>query len=88
EGDSLLQFLCEPIHSPQLQCRVRWEPDPIAFWDDRSVQHLAISDDQERRVMHHAALRGDVLHSSSGAGVGSIPRSLTALRARRDPLES
>ncbi len=31
EGDSLLRFLREPNHSPQLQRRFTWEHDSIAF---------------------------------------------------------
>lgn len=60
ESDALLRFLCEHINQPQFQCRFRWEPDSIAFWDNRAVQHLAIPDYQERRVMYRATLRGDV----------------------------
>ena len=60
ESDALLRFLCDHINSPQFQCRFRWEPDSIAFWDNRAVQHLAIPDYQERRVMYRASLRGDV----------------------------
>lgn len=60
ESDSLLRFLCEHINSPQFQCRFRWETDSIAFWDNRAVQHLAVPDYTERRIMARATLRGDV----------------------------
>jgi len=60
ESDALLRFLCEHINSPRFQVRFHWEPDSIAFWDNRSVQHLAIPDYQERRIMYRATLKGDV----------------------------
>lgn len=60
ESDSLLRLLCEHINSPQFQCRFRWEPDSIAFWDNRAVQHLAVPDYPERRVMLRSTLRGDI----------------------------
>jgi len=60
ESDALLRFLCEHINSPQFHCRFHWEPDSIAFWDNRSAQHLAIPDYQERRIMYRASLKGDV----------------------------
>lgn len=60
ESDSLLRLLCEHINSPQFQCRFRWEPDSIAFWDNRAVQHLAVPDYPERRVMVRSTLRGDI----------------------------
>ena len=29
---------------PEFQCRFRWKPDSVAFWDKRSCQHYAASD--------------------------------------------
>ena len=60
ENRVLLSLLCEHVRSPEFQCRFRWEPDSIAFWDNRSVQHCGIPDYDERRVMHRVTLRGDV----------------------------
>lgn len=60
ESDALIKLLCEHINQPRFQCRFRWEPDSIAFWDNRAVQHLAVPDYQERRVMWRSTLKGDV----------------------------
>lgn len=60
ESDELLHLLYEHVKSPELQCRFRWEPNSIAFWDNRSTQHYAVADYQERRVMHRVMLAGDV----------------------------
>jgi taurine dioxygenase len=59
ENDLLLPFLLEHVRSPAFQCRFRWEPDSIAFWDNRSTQHYAVPDYSERRVMHRVTLAGD-----------------------------
>jgi len=44
EGDAVLDFLCHHVQRPEFQCRFRWQPHSIAFWDNRSVQHSAIWD--------------------------------------------
>ena len=60
ESQALLPLLCEHVRSPEFQCRFRWEPDSLVFWDNRAVQHCGVPDFTERRVMHRATLRGDV----------------------------
>ena len=59
ENALLLPFLCDHIRAPEFQCRFRWTPGAIAFWDNRSAQHLAVADYRERRVMHRVTLAGD-----------------------------
>ena len=44
ESDALLAFLFEHVKSPAFQCRFRWEPHSIAFWDNRCTQHFAVWD--------------------------------------------
>lgn len=41
---ALLDLLIRQPKIPEYQVRVRWEPDTIVFWDNRAVQHYAISD--------------------------------------------
>jgi taurine dioxygenase len=59
ESDLLLPFLCDHVRSPEFQCRFRWDTHSIAFWDNRSAQHFAVPDYNERRVMHRVTLAGD-----------------------------
>lgn len=44
EGEALLRFLFEHAERPDFQIRFRWQPDSVAFWDNRAVLHLAIWD--------------------------------------------
>jgi len=44
EGRALLRFLCKHATREEFQVRFRWQPHSVAFWDNRSVQHLAIWD--------------------------------------------
>jgi taurine dioxygenase len=59
ENDLLLPFLNDHVRSPAFQCRFRWDTHSIAFWDNRTVQHYAVPDYNERRVMHRVTLSGD-----------------------------
>ena len=59
ENDLLLPFLNDHVRSPEFQCRFRWDTNSIAFWDNRTVQHYAVPDYNERRVMHRITLTGD-----------------------------
>ena len=58
ENDALLPFLLDHARSPEFQCRFHWEPDSIAFWDNRCVQHYAVADYVERRVMRRVTVDG------------------------------
>lgn len=61
ESRSLLDFLYRQASYPEYQCRFRWQPGSIAFWDNRSTQHYASSDYfPQRRVMERITIVGDV----------------------------
>lgn len=60
ESAPLLKFLFEHQIKPELTCRFVWEPNTIAFWDNRCVQHNPVNDYHGfRRVMQRITLRGD-----------------------------
>ncbi len=44
ESDRLLEILYRQASVPEYQCRFRWQPNSIAFWDNRACQHYAASD--------------------------------------------
>lgn len=56
ESNVLLPFLLNHMRSPEFQCRFRWATDSIAFWDNRAVQHFAVPDYTERRLMHRVTV--------------------------------
>ena len=58
ENDLLLPFLLDHVRSPEFQCRFHWEPGSIAMWDNRAVQHYAVADYTERRVMRRVTIAG------------------------------
>ncbi len=59
ENDLILPFLNDHVRSPEYQCRFAWATNSIAFWDNRTVQHYAVPDYNQRRVMHRVTLAGD-----------------------------
>jgi len=60
ESDALLARLYRTAANPEVQCRFRWTPGSIAFWDNRACQHFAASDYYpEVRVMERVTIAGD-----------------------------
>ncbi len=60
ESTALIDELCRRADVPEYQCRLHWEPDSVAFWDNRAVQHYACSDYWPAvRVMERASIIGD-----------------------------
>lgn len=60
ESDLLLQLLYRQASIPEYQCRLHWEADTIALWDNRSVQHYATSDYWPQvRIMERVTIIGD-----------------------------
>ena len=44
ESDALLEMLYRHIETPEFQCRFKWQPNSVAFWDNRCAQHHAMFD--------------------------------------------
>ena len=60
ESDELLAFLYRRAWLPEYQCRFRWEPGSLAFWDNRACQHYAASDYFPNiRIMERVTIAGD-----------------------------
>ena len=62
EGNHLLAMLYEHIADPSFTCRFRWEPDSVAFWDNRATCHLAPTDIPPGmpRSMQRITIAGDL----------------------------
>jgi len=61
EANNLMNYLIRQAEIPEYQVRIRWRPNTIAIWDNRSTQHYAIHDfyPAERRMMR-ATIVGDI----------------------------
>lgn len=60
ESNALLTMLYRHVQRPELQVRLRWQPNTVAFWDNRSCQHYATSDYfPARRVMDRISIVGE-----------------------------
>jgi len=59
ESDHLLSMLYAHVKSPELQCRFRWDERSLVFLDNRCLQHYAVPDYHERRILHRVTLEGD-----------------------------
>jgi taurine dioxygenase len=60
ESEELLKFLFRQTHIPEYQVRFHWEPNTIAFWDNRATQHYAVSDYYPyERLAERVTISGD-----------------------------
>ncbi len=60
EGEALLKFLVGHVIQHAFTCRLRWEPDMIALWDNRVTLHSASNDyDGYRREMYRTTVMGE-----------------------------
>jgi taurine dioxygenase len=60
ESTPLLSFLFEHQVKPEMTCRWAWEPNTLAFWDNRCTQHNPVNDYHGfKRVLHRITLQGD-----------------------------
>lgn len=69
ESDVLLEYLWEHCVRSEFTVRFRWEEGSIAFWDNRSTQHIAVRDiyDSEfEREFYRVTLNGDVPTGADG----------------------
>ncbi|MDI2128436.1 TauD/TfdA dioxygenase family protein [Yinghuangia seranimata] len=60
ESRELLAFLYDQARHPEYQCRLRWRPGTVAFWDNRATQHYASADYYPHtRIMERVTILGD-----------------------------
>jgi taurine dioxygenase len=60
ESDALLRYLFQHLAHPIFQCRFRWTPNTLAFWDNRCAQHQATWDYwPHRRYGNRVTIKGD-----------------------------
>ena len=60
ESDGILRYLFDHAENPLFQCRFRWRPNSVAFWDNRCVQHRAMWDYwPQTRSGYRVTVKGD-----------------------------
>jgi alpha-ketoglutarate-dependent taurine dioxygenase len=60
ESTALIELLSHQADTIEYQCRFRWSQDSVAFWDNRVVQHYAVSDYwPDVRIVERASVVGD-----------------------------
>lgn len=60
ESKPILDFLGEHITQPAFCCRLRWQPQTLAIWDNRLCIHQAFNDYQGfRREMYRTTIAGE-----------------------------
>jgi len=60
ESDALLAFLYRQATIAEYQLRVKWQPNTLVMWDNRSVLHYAAHDYYPaRRTMERVTVKGD-----------------------------
>jgi len=56
----LLAWLFDHMEQPEHQVRLRWSPDMLVIWDNRSTQHYAVNDySPALRRMHRVTIVND-----------------------------
>ena len=60
ESAPIIRFLGEHITQPAFTCRLRWEPDMVALWDNRLCVYQAYNDYQGyRRELYRTSVVGE-----------------------------
>ncbi|MEJ0007736.1 MAG: TauD/TfdA family dioxygenase [Steroidobacteraceae bacterium] len=60
EAAPILKYLTDHLTQPVFACRLRWETDMLALWDNRLCVHQAYNDYQGyRRELYRTTLRGE-----------------------------
>ena len=60
ESDAILEMLYRHCEIPEFQCRFAWQPNSVAFWDNRSAMHHAMWDYfPHKRLGYRVTVAGD-----------------------------
>jgi len=60
ESNALLDYLFRHSEKPEFHCRLRWQKNTIAFWDNRCTMHKVVNDYwPAHRKMHRIAIEAD-----------------------------
>jgi alpha-ketoglutarate-dependent taurine dioxygenase len=57
-GNVLLRYLADRMKQPEYQVRWQWEPNAVAIWDNRAVQHYGVPNQSGDRHMERIMVAG------------------------------
>lgn len=67
ESNMILQHLYSRAQIPEFQLRVKWVPNTLVMWDNRSTHHYAPHDYYpQRRTMNRVTVAGDAVRGVEG----------------------
>ena len=75
ESDMILQYLYNQVNVPEYQLRVKWRPNTVVMWDNRSTQHYAPHDYYpQRRALDRVTVAGaDLVGVTGGYSPSTTP---------------
>jgi taurine dioxygenase len=76
ESEVLIEHLNALSTRPEVTTRLSWHPGTLCLWDNRCTQHYAVSDFDERRVLHRVTMRSELPRSASTPRWPSRPDAL------------
>ena len=91
ESQAVLAYLYDRAKIPEYQLRLRWAPDTVVMWDNRSVQHYAPHDYYpQRRTMDRLTIAGEPVIGVTGPytpeeGVEPLPDGHQVARTGKAP---
>ena len=75
ESRSILDFLCRQATVPDYQLRIKWQPNTVVMWDNRSTQHYAPHDYYpHRRKLDRLTVEGGDVTGPVGPYTPQEPR--------------
>lgn len=67
ESQMILQYLYSRAQIPEIQLRVKWQPNTVVLWDNRATQHYAPHDySPQRRSHERVTIEGGPVHGVTG----------------------
>ncbi len=61
ESSPFIRMLTDHLTQPAFTCRLRWEPDMLVLWDNRTCVHQAFNDyGGQRREMYRTTVAGEM----------------------------
>jgi len=88
ESLTVLQFLFRQALVPEYQLRVKWQPNTIVMWDNRSVQHYAPHDYYpQRRTMERVTVCGDKPIGVQGPYTPEEPPEWLSAQVPKEPAQ-